>query len=140
MKSLIYVAIAASFCASAAKAGGTADTVNALMAAYNAHDVAAMRALWADDIVWFDIDGDRMTASVRGAAEFETGMQSYFRSFPDVRSTLSGALESGPYLTGVETATWTSGRGMQSQSAPVVYEVREGKIKRVWYYPATKGH
>lgn len=138
MKSLLYAVITASICGSGAIAGETADAVNGLMAAFNAHDVEAMREFWADDIVWYDVDGDRMTASVSGAAALETGMQDYFRAFPDVRSTLSGAHESGPYLIGVEVATWTSKNGPRSQSGPVVYEVRDQKIKRVWYYPATK--
>lgn len=139
MKSHFYALIAASLLWSPACAGEAADAVCSLMTAFNAHDVAAMRALWADDIVWFDVDGDQMKTAVRGAAAFESDMQDYFKSFPDVRSTFTGAQESGPYLAGIETATWTSKTGPRSQSGPVVYEVRDGKIKRVWYYPATKG-
>lgn len=138
-KHALAAALIAAALGTTAQAGETNDVVSALMDAYNRHDVAAMRALWADDIVWYDVKGDEMTASVRSAAAFEAGMRDYFKAFPNVQSKLSGARESGAFLTGVETARWTSKGEKRSQSAPVVYEVRDGKVRRVWYYPSTKG-
>lgn len=139
MKS-VAIAIVAGFVAlEPAAAGETADVVHELTEAFNRHDVSAMRALWHDDVTWLDIDGETMSVAVRGSDAFETAMTAYFNSYPDVRSMLAGATESGAFLSGVETVNWTSNAVGRSQSGPVVYEVREGRIFRVWYFPATKG-
>jgi len=39
-------------------------------------------------------------------------------------------------VTFLERASWTSQKGERTQSSVAVYEVREEKIVRVWYYPA----
>ncbi|MFN3960626.1 MAG: nuclear transport factor 2 family protein [Parvularculaceae bacterium] len=122
-----------------AAADDTANVVHALTEAFNRHDVSAMRALWHEYIAWLEIDGETISVVMRGASAFETAMMDYFKSYPDVRSTLAGAAESGAFLSGVETVNWNSGAVSRRQSGPVVYEVREGKVFRVWYYPATKG-
>ena len=139
MKRIAVFILTGLFALKPASAGETADAVRDLTDAFNRHDVAAMRALWHEDIVWLDIDGETMSVAVRGLRSFEEAMTAYFKSYPDVRSTLAGAAESGAFLSGVETVTWTSKGADRSQSGPVVYEVRDGKILRVWYYPATKG-
>ena len=139
MKKIAMAVAAALFAVQPAAAGDAADVVRALTDAFNRKDVSAMRALWADDIVWLDVDGETVSVAVRGASAFETAMTAYFKSYPDVRSTLAGEMESGVFLSGVETVSWTSNAVDRSQSGPVVYEVREGKVLRVWYYPATKG-
>ena len=44
---------------------------------------------------------------------------------------------SGRYVTVRERASWTSKSGeKRSQASLAVYEIRDGLVARVWYYPA----
>lgn len=138
MKSLIAIGLAVFLASPAAEAQSAAKTVRALMDAFNRHDVDAMRPFWADEIVWYDVAGDKVAVAASGAAAMDAGMRDYFKSYPDVRSTLSRLVENGPYVTGVETARWTSEGAARAQAAVVVYEIRDAKVRRVWYYPAEK--
>jgi len=111
--------------------------VHGQMDAFNRHDVAAMAAGVAPDFVWFSVTGDELTVEARGRGAFAESMRSYFASLPSVRSELEESLISGSFVTIRERATWTDGSGVErSQPALGVYEVRDGLIQRVWYYPA----
>lgn len=116
----------------------SAAIVRALTEAFNKHDADAMRVHWSDDIVWYDVAGDETIVVASGVAAMDAGMRDYFRSFPDARSTLSHLVENGAFVTGVETAHWTSSGAARAQASVVVYEIRDAKVRRVWYYPAEK--
>ena len=45
---------------------------------------------------------------------------------------------SGSFVAIREHVRWQTETGEKSQAALAVYEVRDGKIRRVWYYPAEK--
>lgn len=107
--------------------------------AFNRHDVEAMAAQVAPDFVWFSVDGDEVRVEVRGRIALAEGMRSYFASLPSVRSEVEGTLVSGAFVTLRERAIWTDESGIErSQAALGVYEVRDGLIQRVWYYPAER--
>ncbi len=48
------------------------------------------------------------------------------------------ALLTGPYVAIRERVSWTSKSGRKSQAALGIYEVRDGLVQRVWYYPAVE--
>ena len=51
--------------------------------------------------------------------------------------TLEDSLVSGRFVTVRERASWTSESGEErSQASVAVYEIRDGLVARVWYYPA----
>jgi len=113
--------------------------VHGQMDAFNRHDVAAMAAGVAPDFVWFSVAGEELTVEVRGRVAFAESMRSYFASLPSVRSELEESLISGSLVTIRERASWTDGSGVErSQTAMGVYEVQDGLIQRVWYYPAER--
>ena len=65
------------------------------------------------------------------------GMTSYFESTPSARSIIEDSMVSGRYVTVRERASWKTGSGEErSQASVAVYEIRDGLIARVWYYPA----
>jgi hypothetical protein len=126
-------------CASGAANAEPVDVVKGLTRAFNLHDVSAMRTFWDENVTWFDVDGEKVTVAATGAKSMEEGMIRYFQSYPDARSRLSRIAENGAYVTAVETASWTGGGTKRQQSSVVVYEVRNEKVVRVWYYPAVMG-
>lgn len=113
--------------------------VRANGAAFNAHDVKALAATVAEDLVWYQIDGDQVTVETRGRAALEQGMTDYFASLPSARSEFESLTVNGAFVAVKERALWKSSSGKdRSQTALAIYEVRDGLIVRVWYYPAQR--
>lgn len=109
--------------------------VERFLEAFNRHDVEAMLALAHPDVQWLSVDGDKISVETAGQAALRDSMKGYFASLPTVRSTFESTLVAGPYVTVVERARWQGKSGERTQAALAVYEVREGKVRRVWYYP-----
>lgn len=111
--------------------------VHEQMDAFNRYDVAGMAARVAPDFVWFSVDRDEITEEVRGREALADGMRSYFASLPSVRSEIEEWMVAGNLVTIRERASWTDASGIErSQAALGIYEVRDGLIQRVWYFPA----
>jgi hypothetical protein len=111
--------------------------VHEQMDAFNRQDVDAMAERVAPDFVWFSVEDDEVTVEVRGRAALAEGMRSYFESFPSVRSEVESSLVSERFAVVRERARWTDESGEErTQVSLGVYEIRNGRIQRVWYYPA----
>jgi hypothetical protein len=104
--------------------------------AFNRHDVAAMIAQAAPDIRWHALVGDSLVTETVGQAALERELTSYFRSYPTVRSTIGVLSSNGPYVAGRELVQWEQQGAGKSQASLSVYEIRDGRVRRVWYYPA----
>ncbi|MDX1618764.1 MAG: nuclear transport factor 2 family protein [Balneolaceae bacterium] len=101
--------------------------------AYNRHDVAAMLGHIAEPFLWYSILSDTMVVEEYSQARFRSEMEAYFSDYPDVKSELIGLQVFGRYVYFEERATWGDD-GEHSQSSLGIYEVVDGKIRRVWYY------
>lgn len=112
--------------------------IQAYVQAYNAHDVDAVLSFLAPDFVWLSISGDSLTVEARGLAMVRTQLTDYFRQLPSARSELEALTVLGPWVSAKERAHWTGSAGPRSQAALSVYEVRGGRIQRVWYYPSVR--
>jgi hypothetical protein len=110
--------------------------VRSFVAAYNAHDVPAMMAFCADDIRWLSVTGDKMNIETESAKLLAEAMQRYFKLFPSSQSEQRSLAVSGPFVSTVEEARWETKNGMRKQCSIGVYELANGKIKNVWYFPA----
>jgi len=101
-----------------------------LMDAFNQHDPDAMAALVTSDFELYYFDDEGVASlSTRGAEQLRADMVSYFASRPAVRSTIVDVIE-GPVFVSFREQI------VGGQSSLAVYEVRQGLIRRVWYYPA----
>lgn len=112
--------------------------VRQYMAAYNQQDVQATLAFLADEITWFSVQGDSVSVQARGRAAFESFLGKYFANNPTSRSEVEQALVLGPFVSIIERASWKAKSGDQSQASLAVYEVQDGKIRRVWYHAAVR--
>jgi ketosteroid isomerase-like protein len=114
-------------------------TVRAFVEAYNRHDVDALLALADSEVVWLTVSGDTVGIEARGRAALGESLRGYFRSLPSARSTAEALTVLGPWVTVRERAHWLGRDGVsRSQAAISVYEVRAGRVRRVWYYPAVR--
>ena len=112
--------------------------VRAQVADFNKHDAVALAERVSPDFVYYNVTSDATTVETKGREALREGMTAYFKSFPDVRSEIEGLMQAGPFVSFRERAIWTSATGEKAQSALAIYEVHDGLITRVWYYPATK--
>lgn len=92
----------------------------------------------ADDIEWVSITGMELTVETRGKENLKESMDSYFKSCPTCRSELTDIASTGTRVSAVEIASWQDNNGTNSQRAISVYEFLNGKIIRVYYFPADK--
>ena len=132
-------------CASSGATGGLTrsgpkvlQVVQAHSAAFNRHDVGGMLANVAHDIEWYSVEGDSVTLELQGREELRNAMFVYFAETPSFRSEIESVAISGAYVSVRERASWKSGDGELSQTALCVFEVRDGVIRRVWYFPAER--
>ena len=105
--------------------------------AYNARDLDAMLALMHDDVQWLSISEDQVEAFANGKDGLGTQMRDYMATPMATQSEIDGDVTDGRFVAVREIARWTDDNGEQrSQSALAVYEIEEGLVRRVWYYPA----
>ena len=62
-------------------------------------------------------------------------MEDYFASVPEPRAEIDGMVVSGNFVSVREVAYWLTVEGEVAQASLAIYEVRDGLIYRVWYYP-----
>lgn len=136
---LIALCLALVNCTSAPlRAPDTAPSIIArYVDAYNARDVDGMAALMHPDIQWLSVEGDEMVVFADGKADLIDQMTAYVGSPQATTSTLHREIINGDYLAVKETASWPKQDGTTGvQSAIAVYELSDGLIRRVWYFPA----
>ncbi len=111
--------------------------VRKYVAAFNAKDLDAMMEMVASDLVWMSVSGDSLTDVGHGVDAFRRLIAGYFRAVPSARSELITIDATGPSVTTHERTRWeTSPDRVSGQTSLVVYEVRDGLIRRAWFYPS----
>jgi len=90
----------------------------------------------SEDFKWFGITTDTMFIEVDGKANFKSNMESYFKSLPGgVQSTVDKIELIGNKISFEETVSYKNKEGKTiSASAMGIYEIKEDKIYRVWYF------
>ena len=120
-------------------ADGPEAVVRAQLADFNARNVDAMVNRVTEDFVWYDVTGSEMKIETKGRDALRKGLEGYFKTLSGVKSELHMVATNGRFVSARERIVWKNAEGeMRSQNALSVYEVEEGLIKRVWYYPAVK--
>lgn len=113
--------------------------LRAYLDASNRIDADAVAAMCAENFTWYAVEGDKLAPEVQGRASLLAWLKGYYQKIPSARSEFLSVEQTGPILTVRERAAWDNKEGKRvSQQAIGVYEIRDGLIQRVWYYPATK--
>ncbi len=110
--------------------------VTRFLQAFDDHDVEGMLALAHPDVEWLVVSASTVTVESAGSAALGKGMRSYFASMPTVRAAAEDWTISGRFVAVRERTRWRGPDGHRTQSALSVYEVEDGGIRRVWYFPA----
>ncbi len=103
--------------------------VQAQLDAYNARDIDAFLAPYAEDVVLARLPGDEPFA--RGHAEMRAIYGEKFATSPDLHCRLVNRIVHDRFVVDHEDVTGVPGRGRVG--AVAVYEVVAGKIRRAWF-------
>jgi len=105
--------------------------------AFNARDFDAMSRVEHPEIEWIRVLGSDVRVDISGRETLAKILQDYTASTPDVAGALRDWSVNGDYVSVTETATWTAVDGSRkAQSTLTVYQLEDGLIRRVWYYPS----
>jgi hypothetical protein len=103
--------------------------VQAQLDAFNEHDLDALLALFAEDVVIYDlVDG---SVVLRGIEAFRSRYVAVFRDRPRVHAALVGRLELGSFVIDLERLT--DGDEHPPEDALAIYEVQGNVIRRMWF-------
>ncbi|MBE1160926.1 nuclear transport factor 2 family protein [Dyella acidiphila] len=115
------------------KASDPVQVVQAQVEAYNAHDIDAFAACYADDVSIVDLSGKH--PPIQGIAALKTTYAFLAKVPKAYRVAIVQRSVSGPVVVDHERVLGLpAGKGQPEAFA--VYEVRQGKIQRVWFPPA----
>lgn len=98
---------------------------------YNSHQVDSLMTMISADFKMYSVSQDTTTLDISGREALREWLGGYFNELSNVSSSTNGVNVSGNYVSFIETAHWGENK---SQSSLAVYEVVNGKIRRVWYY------
>ena len=114
-------------------------TVIAFVEAFNAHDPAAMAQLCTPTLQWGYVEGVDHAIAGNGRQALITAMERYFETTPAVRSEVVRILSHNDTVAITERVSWTPANTDQPrlQASVAVYQLEEGLINAVWYYPAS---
>jgi hypothetical protein len=110
--------------------------VREFVAAFNDRKIDVMLELTSENIQWMIIDGAKISVETDGKVALRESMQRYFKSCPSCKSSLEWIQIAGSRVTAMEQASWSGKDGPKSQRSLSVYEFRDGKISRVYYFAA----
>jgi hypothetical protein len=110
--------------------------VREFVEAFNTRKIEKMLELADESIQWLSIDGVKISVETEGKKVLRDSMEKYFRDCPTCKSSLEWVQIAGSRVTAKEKASWMSKNGPREQSGLSVYEFRNGKILRVYYFPA----
>lgn len=136
MRGLSLLVLAVALNSQVVLASGNAEAVEKFVEAFNRHDVDAMLELATEGLRWMSLADERLSLETLGRVELREAMASYFSSTPSARAVIRSISESGPFVHTVEEALWRSHGAEKSQCSMAVYELSEGKVRNVWYFPA----
>ncbi len=97
--------------------------------AYNAHDVEAFAATYAEDAERYDFPAT--LREPRGKAGLKAHYGKRFRENPELHASAKDQIQSGPYIILRERLTGLAGQ-REPQEVVVVYLVKDGLIRKVW--------
>ncbi|GLQ48486.1 hypothetical protein GCM10007862_35370 [Dyella lipolytica] len=127
---LMLVPLSAAACGN--KSADPIQIVQAQVDAYNAHDIDAFAACYADNVTISDLSGKRPT--ITGMSALKKAYAFLAREPKDFRVAIIQRAASGPTVVDHERVIGLPADKGQPE-AIAVYEVRDGKIQNVWFPP-----
>ncbi len=140
--SLLLIATLSAGCATTATgsrhANAPAAVVRGYFAAMNRRDLAVLPAWVAPDVEWFSMAAGERILEVAGREELAQAWRSYFARFATTHVAIENLAAAGETVTVVERAEWRQGRESGSRRSVGVFELEDGRIRRITYFLPTQ--
>lgn len=107
-------------------------------AAFNAHSPDQVGRWLHEDLRWLAIEGDQVRMEAQGRAAMLAWLRGYFQQFPDVSAQIRSFHGGGRHVAVHECLSWTHEGQRRRQCAHGTYEIEDGLIRRVWYWPVDR--
>jgi hypothetical protein len=98
--------------------------------AYNAHDVEAFAATYAEDVELFDFPATPLAP--KGKEGLKARYAQRFKENPDLHANAKAQMLSGPYVIHREKLTGLADR-KEALEVVAIYLVKDGLIRKVWF-------
>lgn len=125
---------AAAACGNTSATSSPAEVVQAQVDAYNAHDLAAFTACYADDARVIDLSGKRPER--KGQAALKQAFAFLGQAPKGFGVDILKRVVNGPVVIDLEHVRGLP-PGKHAPDSLAVYEVRDGKIVTLWFPPPT---
>lgn len=104
--------------------------------AYNQRDIDRLVNNVTDDFKWYSLTADELLVETSGKASFRKSMQNYYDSRPqNIHSVIESYTVDGNRISFKEVVSRQTKDGKSiSSSAMGIYEFKNGKIYRAWYF------
>jgi hypothetical protein len=104
--------------------------------AFNQRDVTRLVNNLSENFKWYSLTSDQLLIETSGKNDFKKSMQNYYASRPQkIFSSVENYTIDGKRVSFREVVSYKNKNGqMVSSSAMGIYEIRDGKIYRAWYF------
>ncbi len=102
--------------------------------AFKAKDIDRMVENVHKNFRWYYVTADTLLLEVEGKKAFRESMKGYFDSIELIDSQIVKWVVDGDRISFQERVTWKTSSGERSQTSMGIYQYKEGKIYRVWYF------
>jgi len=108
--------------------------VEQYLAALNRRDLLMLTAYVAPDVEWYStIDGKRLQ-EVAGRSELAQMLTRYFAQHQRTHWVIEQSSVAENVLAVTERSEWDEGEGTRSRTSLCVYELQDGRIRRMTYF------
>jgi len=108
--------------------------VESYLAALNRRDVLALTAYVEPAFEWYSIVNGERVAEVASREELAAMLTRYFEANKTTRWNIEAVSPVGGYLAVDERSEWSEDGRTQSRNTLGVYELHDGRIRRVTYF------
>jgi len=102
--------------------------------AFNEANLEKLGANVTEDFIYAYIDANALIKQSVGRDAFVSDMRGYFENVKEVKSEILNYTISGNTISFNEEVSWTGEKGRLSQRSMGVYQMKQGKISRAWYF------
>lgn len=104
--------------------------------AYNQRDIDRLVNNVTDDFKWYSLTAEELLIETSGKVNFKKSMQKYYDSRPqNIHSVIESYTLNGNRISFKEVVSSQTKDGTtKSSSAMGIYEFKNGKIYRAWYF------
>ncbi len=110
--------------------------VQRLTDAFNAHDVNGIVALSGENVEWLDVRGRKLSVNASGRGAVTRQMTRFFAAHTSARCVIEDSVVAGSSVAVRRHIFWQEGSNMMSESSLVVYQIKNGLVRRAWFHPA----